>query len=131
MPRDVTLHQRMMPQETYMEILWVHKAQRPEIMALWLQDMYVWHGFSPKAAKLLVREQGLYSSERIRVLANKNVDDTCNVVRKTGGKNADGMPNRGQQISVIAQEKLKLGRCTLDWEIMGVNKRNSKMSLKT
>ena len=27
MPRDGTLHQKMMTQETYMGILWVHKAQ--------------------------------------------------------------------------------------------------------
>ena len=39
------------------------------------------------------------------------------------------MPNRGQQVSVIAQKDLKLAvflfhhrrRCTLDWEVMGVN----------
>ena len=38
------------------------------------QDMYVWLGLSPKAAKLLVREQGLDSPEMLRVLT-KNVDD--------------------------------------------------------
>ena len=47
-----------------------------------------------------------------------------------GGKNANGMPHRGQQVLVIAQENLKLTaflfyhhrwRCTLDWEIMEVN----------
>ena len=98
-------------------------------MASWLQDMYVQLGFSPEAAKLLVREQGLDSPERLRVLTNKNVDDVCNVMRKPGGKNADGMPDRGWQVSVIAQENLKLAiflfhhrwRCTLDWEIMRVN----------
>ena len=43
-------------------------------------------------------------------------------MRKPGGKNADGTSNRGQQVSVIAQENLKLGtflfhcrwRCTFD-----------------
>ena len=59
--------------------------------------MYIWLGFSPKAAKLIVREQGLDSG----VLINKNVDDICNVMRKPCGKNADGMHDRGQQISVI------------------------------
>ena len=72
-------------------------------MALWLQDMY-----GPKAAKLLIREQGLDSPERLQVLTDKNVADIYNVVRKLGGKNANGMPNIGQQISAIVQENLKL-----------------------
>ena len=57
---------------------------------------------------MLVREQGLNSPDRLRVLTDKNVDDICNVVRKPGSKNADGTPDRGQQVSVIAQENLKL-----------------------
>ena len=39
--QDGTLGQRMMPQEQYMGILWVHRAQGPEIMALKLQNMYI------------------------------------------------------------------------------------------
>ena len=65
-------------------------------------------GFSPEAARLLVREQGLDSIERLRVLIEKNVHDICNVERKPGGKNVNGMPDKGQQVSVIAQENLKL-----------------------
>ena len=65
MPRDGTLCQRMMLWEMYMGILWVHKAQRPEIMALWLQDIYVLLGFSQKPAKLLIRALGLDSPERL------------------------------------------------------------------
>ena len=91
-------------------------------MALWLLDMYILLGHSSKAAKLLIREQGLDSPERPRVLMNKNVDDILNVARKPGGKNANVSPNRQQQVSVIAQENLKLAtflfhhrqRCTLD-----------------
>ena len=57
-----------------------------------------------------------------------NVDDICNVKRKPGGKNDNGMSDRGQQDSVMAQENVKLTffpfhhrwRCTFDWEIMGV-----------
>ena len=86
-------------------------------------------GLSLNAAKLLIREQGLDSSEQLRVLINKNVDDICNVVRKPGNKNADGTPNRGQQVAVIAQENLTLAifvfhhrwRCTLDLEVTGVH----------
>ena len=45
-------------------------------------------------------------------------------MRKPDGKNANGMPNRGKQVLMIAQENLKLAaflfhdrwRCTLDWE---------------
>ena len=70
-------------------IKWVHRAHGPEIMASWLQEMYLWLGFSPEAARLLVREQGLDSPERLRVLTNKNVNDICNVVRKPGSKNAN------------------------------------------
>ena len=58
--------------------------------------------------KLLIREQGLDSPDRLRVLIDKNVDDICNVVRKAGGKNANGTPDRGQQVLMIAQENLKL-----------------------
>ena len=84
--------------------------------------MYIILGYSPKADKLLFTEQGLDSPEKLRVLTNKNVNDICHIVRKPGTKNANGMPNRGQQISVKAQENLKLAvflfhhrqSCTLD-----------------
>ena len=79
---------------------------------------------------MLIKEQGLDNTNRLRVLTDKNVYDICHVVRKPGGKNVDGTPNRGQQVSVIAQENMKLAtflfhhwwRCTLDWEIMEVDK---------
>ena len=97
-------------------------------MALWLQDMYLWLRLSPEAARLLVKVQGLDSPERLRVLTDKNVDDICNIMRKPGGKNANGMLHREQHASVIAKENLKLAvflfhhwwRCTFDWEVMGV-----------
>ena len=41
MPRNGTLSQSMLSQEVHMGILRVHKAQGPEIMASWLQDMYI------------------------------------------------------------------------------------------
>ena len=63
-------------------------------MALWLLDMYLWFEFSPKAARLFVRVQGLDSPERLRVLTDKNVDDICNVIRKPGGKIFNRMPNK-------------------------------------
>ena len=59
-------------------------------------------GFSPKAAKLLIRKQGLDSPERLRVPIKKNVNDIYNVVRKPGGKNTNGTPDRRQQVSVKA-----------------------------
>ena len=122
LPRDGTFCLRMMPCKMMMGIQWVHREQRPEIMALWFQDTYIRLGLSLKAAKLLVRKQGLDGPERLRALTDKNVDNICNVARKPGGKNANGMPNRGQQVSVIAQENLKIAtflfhhkwRCTLD-----------------
>ena len=67
----------------------VYRAQGPETMSSWLQDVYLQLGFSPEAAKLLVREQGLDSPERLRVLMDKNVDDICNIMRMPGGKNAN------------------------------------------
>ena len=93
-------------------------------MVFKLQDMYIWLEFSHKAAKLLVREQGLDNLDTMRFLTDKNLDDICNVVRKPGSKNANGMPDREQQVSVIAQENLKLAaflfhhrrRCTFNWE---------------
>ena len=98
----------MMPHNVLKNIQQVHREQGPEIMALWLQDVYIWLGFSPEAAKLLIREQGLVSSESLRVFTSKNLHDICNVMKKPGGKNAEEMPNRGQQVSVMAQENLKL-----------------------
>ena len=85
-------------------------------------------GFSPESVILLIREQGLDSLERLKVLTDKNVDGICNVGRKPSCKNINGTPNRGQQVSVITQENLKLEvflfhhqwRCLFDWEVMGV-----------
>ena len=59
---------------------------------------------------------------------DKNVDDIYNVIRKPSRKNADRMPSSGQQVSVIAQENLKLvaiifhhrWRCTFDLVATGV-----------
>ena len=78
---------------------------------------------------MLVRVQGLDSPKRLIVLTNNNVNDVCNVVKKPDGKNADRMPDRRQQVSVIAQENLKLAiflfyhmwRCTLDLHEDSVN----------
>ena len=50
-------------------------------MVVWLCDKCLWLGFNPKVAKLLVREQGLDSSERLRVFTDKNVNDIFNIVR--------------------------------------------------
>ena len=75
-------------------------------MASWLQDMYLWLRFSSESARLLIREKGIDSPERLRVLTDKNVDDIYNFARMPGGKNANGTPNRGQHVSVIAQENL-------------------------
>ena len=58
--------------------------------------------FSSEAAILVIREQGLDSQEELRVFTDNNANGICNVVRKPGSKNANGMSNRGQQISVIA-----------------------------
>ena len=73
-------------------------------MASKLQNMYIQLGFSPKAAKLFIREQGLDNPDRLRVLTDKNVDDICNVVRQPGGKNANETLDRGQQVSVSSGE---------------------------
>ena len=57
---------------------------------------------------MLIRDHGLDSPERLRILTDKYVNDICNVMRKPGSKNADGTPNKEQQVPVIAQEKLML-----------------------
>ena len=77
-------------------------------MASWLHNMYIQLGFSPKAAKLLIKEQRLDRPDRLPALTEKNVNDICNVMRNPGSKNTDRMPNRGKQVSMIAQENLKL-----------------------
>ena len=81
-PCDRIFHQSMMPSNVMQRILHVDQKQGPEIMASWLQDMCIWLGFSPKAAKLLLREQGPDSHERLRVLIHMNVGVICNVMRK-------------------------------------------------
>ena len=79
--------QRKMNCKVTERIKQVHWAQGPEI-----QEMYLWLGLSPEAARLLVREQELYSPKKLRVLTDKNVDDICNVVKKPGCNNSDEMP---------------------------------------
>ena len=76
-------------------------------MASCLQDMYLWLVFSPEAAKLLKRKQGLDSPDRLQVLTDKIIDVIGNVIRKPGFKNADKVPYRGQHVSIIVQENLK------------------------
>ena len=68
----------------------------------------MWLRYSSEAARLLIRVQGLDSPERLRVLMERNADDIHNIMRKPGGKNANGTSDREQQVSVIAQENLKL-----------------------
>ena len=122
------MHQRTMSHKVAERIEWIHWAQGPEIMVLWLKDMYLQLRFSPEAARLLIREQRLDHPERLRVLTDKNAHDICSVMRKPGGKNANGTPHRRQQVLAIAQENLKLviflfhhrWRCTFDWEFTGV-----------
>ena len=105
----------MMNHNVTERIMQVHRAQGPE-------------RFHPEAARLLIREQGLESPERLSILIDKNINDIYNVDRKPSGKNVDRTPNREQQVSVIAQEKLKLAgflfhhwqRCIFDWVAMGV-----------
>ena len=54
-PQEGSFHQRMMPRNIMQRIQWVDWEQGLGIMALWLQDMYIQLGFSPEAAKLLIR----------------------------------------------------------------------------
>ena len=76
----------------------------------------------------LITHQRTGSIHSNKALADKNINDICNVIRKPGRKKQNGMPDKGQQISVITQENLKLAafsfhqiwRCTFDWEAMGV-----------
>ena len=122
LPQHRTLCQRTISSKVADRIEWLHWAKGHEIMFSLLQDMYLQLKFTSEAARLLVRQQGLDNIERLRVLTDKNVDGICNVMRKPGGKNADRKPNRGQQVSVVAQENLKLAvflfhhwwRCTVD-----------------
>ena len=61
--------------------------------------MYLQLGLSHKVVRLLIREQGLDSPDRLRVF--------CNVVRKPDGKNADRKPDRGKQVSVMSPTELE------------------------
>ena len=84
-----------------------------------IQDMYLKFRFN----------QIDYQRMSLTVLTKKNVNDTCNFVRKPRDKNADRKSNREQQVSVIAQANLKLAvfifphrwRCTFAWEVTGVH----------
>ena len=59
--------------------------------------MYAQLGFRNEAARVLFYGEHLDSPDRLRVLTSRNVDDICNVVRKSGIKSAAGLPNRGCQ----------------------------------
>ena len=80
-------------------------------MALWLHDMYLQIGFSPKSARLFTREKGLESTDKLRVLTDKDVNDICNVMRKPA--------NRGQHISVISQEMSSYSIIVGDASLLG------------
>ena len=84
-------------------------------MGLWILDVYLQLGFSSEADRLLIRKQGLDSPDRLRVITEKSVDDICSIIRKQGGKNANGTPNRGQQVLVTAQDILKLAVFLHQW----------------
>ena len=86
LPQDSTLHQRTMYCKVAERISWVHWQQGPKIVASWLQDMCLQLRFSSESARLLVEEQQIDSPD-------KNVNYICNVMRKPGGKNANGTPN--------------------------------------
>ena len=96
-------------------------------MALWFQDMYLQVRYSSEGSLLLIREQGLDSCERLRVLTHNNFVEICNFFRMTGDENANRTPNRGQQVSLIAKENLKLAvilfhywwRCIFNCEVTG------------
>ena len=60
-------------------------------------EMYKQLEFSPKAANILVKEQGLNSPDRLHVLTDKNVYDICNVFKMSGTMNANGTPTEGIQ----------------------------------
>ena len=54
-----------------------------------------------QSSHVACQQEELDSPEMLRVLTDKNVDDICNVMKKPGGKNADGTSDRGQQVSVM------------------------------
>ena len=97
-------------------------------MASWLYDMFIWLGFNPKEAKLLIREQGLDSPKWLRVLMDKNIDEICNLMRKPYSKNVSGLPNMRQQVSVLAKNSNPAAflfhhrwRCISDREVARVD----------
>ena len=83
-----------MSKEDYGEMLHAYTKHRTEIFACKLEVMCAWLGFTCNAARVLVHENGLNSPVRLRVLNHKNLDYTCNVVRKPGGKSAHSSPKR-------------------------------------
>ena len=119
---DRTLHQRTMNCK-------VSGYIKNKDLILWPRGFRICtYGFSLESARLLVREQELDSPERLKVLTDMNVDDICKVMRKPGSKSTNGTPDRGQQVSVIAQENLELAvflfhhwwRCIFDKEVTWV-----------
>ena len=68
--------------DVYQRIQHSHAAQEHEIVATWWEEMNVWLRFSPKAAKILAQKEGLDSPDQLHVLTSKNINDTCNIIRK-------------------------------------------------
>ena len=79
---------------------------------------------------LLLSSCSSSAPKRFRLFTDKNVDGIFNVMRKPGNKNANRSPDREKQVSVIAQENMKLTvfiihhwwRFIVDWEVTGVYK---------
>ena len=72
------------------------------------EDLRLWPHGSRICTYTWIQSQSRDSPDKLRLLTAKKVNDICNVMKKPGSKSAERMLDRGQLVSVIAQEKLKL-----------------------
>ena len=79
-----------------------------------MRQVMVRMGFTNEGAAAVVNPegQGVDSIENLRLMTDNDVESLCAVIRRPGGTIADGqgnqVPNRGVNISILAEKKLKL-----------------------
>ena len=83
-------------------------AESPLSIIEEMEEMFLKLGFSQTVAMMLVDDQGISSPWTLSSLSDEDITAICNVMRWPGNLVSGKMPDRGNQISVLAANNLKL-----------------------
>ena len=94
-----------------------------------MEEMFLRLGFSQTVAMKLVDDQEIFSSKTLASLSDKDIAAICNVIRRPDGLVSGKMPERGNQISILAAKNLKLTAFII--QLMKCCSRSMTLSLST